>query len=157
MVQVNKPLAGDASSGERGASGDEGGSCCASTLQELLSPRLFKALADPRRLSLLVRLADERQACTVGQLAEGSGVDLSVVSRHLAVLREAGIIKCVKQGKEVWCTVQTGAVARILRDLADALDTCCPSERASDAAAEAGVGGAARPGAAAHASSPAAP
>ncbi len=74
-----------------------------------------------------MRLAGEGCACTVGQLADGSGVDLSVVSRHLAVLREAGVIKCEKQGKEVWCTVQTGEVAQILRDLADALDACCPA------------------------------
>ena len=84
-------------------------------------------------------MADERRPFTVGQLAEGSGVDVSVVSRHLAILREAGVITCVKQGKEVRCTVQTSAVARILRDLADALDGCCP-------AAEAGGGVAAAAG-----------
>jgi DNA-binding transcriptional ArsR family regulator len=105
-------------------------------LQKLLSPQLFRALADPRRLSLLVRLADEGRPCTVGQLAEGSGVDLSVVSRHLATLREAGVITCEKQGKEVWCTVQAGAVARILRDLADALETCCPSGDCTSIASE---------------------
>jgi DNA-binding transcriptional ArsR family regulator len=124
MVQVNNQT-DDA----RRAGGDAG-ACCASGLQELLSPQLFKALADPRRVSLLVRLADSRRPCTVGGLAEGSGVDLSVVSRHLAILRDAGIISCYKQGKEVWCSVQTGAVVRLLRDLADALETCCPPEGA---------------------------
>ena len=97
-----------------------------SGLQGLLSPKLFKALSDPRRLSLLVRLAEERAPRTVGHLAEGSGVDLSVVSRHLAILREAGIIVCQRRGKEVWCVVQTPAIAKILRDLADALEACCP-------------------------------
>jgi DNA-binding transcriptional ArsR family regulator len=92
----------------------------------LLSPKLFKALSDPKRLSLLVRLAEQGEACNVGQIAEGSGVDLSVVSRHLAMLRDAGIIRCEKRGKEVWCVVQTGAVVKILRDLADALEACCP-------------------------------
>jgi DNA-binding transcriptional ArsR family regulator len=100
-------------------------SCCTG-LQGLLSPRLFKALADPKRIELLVRLAEERDACTVGQVAEGSGIDLSVVSRHLAVLREAGIIRCEKRGKQVWCVVQTGAITKLLRDLADALEACCP-------------------------------
>jgi DNA-binding transcriptional ArsR family regulator len=120
--------AGEASTGAARATG----SCCAADLRELLAPQLFRALADPRRLSLLVRLADERRPCTVGQLADGSGVDLSVVSRHLAVLREAGVITCEKRGKEVWCTVQTGAVAQILRDLADALETCCPPSPGKD-------------------------
>lgn len=100
-------------------------SCCKS-LQDLLSPKLFKALSDPRRLALLIRLAEAREACTVGSVAEGSGIDLSVVSRHLAILREAGIIRCEKRGKEVWCVVQTPTLTKVLRDLADALEACCP-------------------------------
>ncbi len=102
-------------------------SCCCSGLTSLLSPKLFKALADPKRVSLLVRLAEQREPCTVGLAAEGSGVDMSVVSRHLAILRDAGIIQCQKRGKEVWCSVQTSTLAKLLRDLADALDACCPS------------------------------
>lgn len=41
-------------------------------------------------------------------------------------LREAGISECRKCGKEVWC-VQTDAVARSLRDMADAAEPCCPN------------------------------
>jgi DNA-binding transcriptional ArsR family regulator len=100
--------------------------CCAG-LKRLLEPKLFKALSDPNRLSLLVRLAEQREACTVGALAEGSGVDMSVVSRHLGILRDARVIDCQKRGKEVWCVVQTGIIAKLLRDLADALDACCPT------------------------------
>ena len=99
---------------------------CCDRLAGLLSPRLFKAFADPKRLALLVRLASSRVPCTVRRAAEGSGVDLSVVSRHLAVLREAGVIECARRGKEVFCVVRTSAVARLLRDLADALEACCP-------------------------------
>ena len=105
---------------------NESASCCAG-LKGLLSPGLFKALADPKRVSLLVRLAERREPSTVGLVAEGSGVDMSVVSRHLGILRDAGIIECQKRGKEVWCSVQTGVIAKILRDLADALEACCPS------------------------------
>jgi ArsR family transcriptional regulator, arsenate/arsenite/antimonite-responsive transcriptional repressor len=100
-------------------------SCCGG-LRDLLSPKLFKALSDPRRLALLIRLAEAGEPRTVGVVADGSGVDMSVVSRHLAILREAGIIQCEKRGKEVWCVVQTGAVVKVLRDLADALEACCP-------------------------------
>ena len=116
MVQTSK----------RRAPGTARGAACCSGLAGLLSPRLFRALADPKRLSLLLRLAEEGGPCTVSHVAGGSGVDLSVVSRHLAILRDAGIIGCVKRGKEVWCTVQTTAVAGLLRELADALETCCP-------------------------------
>jgi ArsR family transcriptional regulator len=106
---------------------------CCSGLQGLLPPRLFKALSDPRRLSLLIRLAEEGEPCTVGHVAQGSGVDMSVVSRHLAILREAGIIQCEKRGKEVWCVVKPPTVVKILRDLADALEACCPGGWRADA------------------------
>jgi DNA-binding transcriptional ArsR family regulator len=122
MVQVNK----DSAQGDGGCAQEQTG--CCSELSHLLSPELFKAFADPKRLSLLVRLAEARRPCTVTQVAEGSGVDLSVVSRHLAVLREAGVISCVKEGKEVWCSLQPSAVAALLRNLADALESCCPTE-----------------------------
>lgn len=107
--------------------GKELPSCC-DGLKSLLSPKLFKALSDPKRLSLLVRLAEEHKPCTVSKVAEGSGVDLSVVSRHLAILREAGLITCEKKGKELWCVIQTAPVVQVLRNLADALEACCPKE-----------------------------
>ncbi|HEY3355205.1 MAG TPA: metalloregulator ArsR/SmtB family transcription factor [Polyangia bacterium] len=94
---------------------------------ELLSPRLFKALGDPSRLQLVLRLAEVGGTpCTVGHVAAGTDLDVSVVSRHLAILRDAGVIECVKRGKEVWCAVRTEALARTLRELADALEVCCP-------------------------------
>jgi len=61
----------------------------------------------------------------VSEVAKGAGVDLSVVSRHLAVLRDAGILRCERQGKEVRCAVRVDVLVRALRDLADALEGCC--------------------------------
>jgi ArsR family transcriptional regulator len=101
---------------------------CGGGLAKLLRPRLFKALADQKRVSLLLRIAEEGRPCTVSQVADGSGVDMSVVSRHLALLRDAAIVSCVKRGKEVWYTLEKGTVVRMLRDLADALEACCPDE-----------------------------
>ncbi len=119
MTQVNKQ--------------NEGAQCasdeCCRGLAKLLSPRLFKALGDPTRVALLVRLAEKRRPCTISEIAQGGSADLSVVSRHLAILREAGIIACVKEGKEVKCSVEGSFLPKLLRDLADALEACCPSER----------------------------
>jgi len=105
---------------------------CGAELAQLLSPKLFKALSDPTRLSLLVRLSQAESPRTVGELANGSEVDISVVSRHLATLREAGVLECRKHGKEVRCFVKCGEVAGILRELADALDNCCAAGVRSD-------------------------
>ena len=96
-------------------------SCCP-TLQRLLSPALFKALSDPTRLGLLVMLADGGEERTVSALGGCCAVDLSVVSRHLKVLRDAGVIEARRHGKEVLYRVRASALASLLRGLADALE-----------------------------------
>jgi ArsR family transcriptional regulator len=60
---------------------------------ELASERLadlFKALADPRRLSIFDALMDGVQ-CNC-EIAERLGVSLSLVSYHLRILTEAGLV-----------------------------------------------------------------
>jgi len=100
----------------------------ARALAALLRPDFYRALCDPTRLSILVWLAARREASSVSDVA-GSGccrVDLSVVSRHLAVLRDAGILESARRGKEVLYRVRTERIVQTLRDLADAIETCCP-------------------------------
>lgn len=62
--------------------------------------RVFKALAHPTRLWITKRLA-EHESC-VCNLVEPLGADFSTVSRHLAILREAGIVIDEKRGKQVF-------------------------------------------------------
>ncbi len=96
-------------------------------LAKLLSPKMFKALADPTRMKILQALVAERTAsCTVGQIASLCPVDTSVVSRHLAVLRDAGVLEAERQGKEVHYRVEVSSVVAWLRETADALESCCP-------------------------------
>ena len=102
--------------------------CCAD-LAGLMETRLFKALCDPTRIAILVGLAEAGDAQTVGQIANHSPVDLSVVSRHLAVLRDAEIVEGTRNGKEVYYQVRYRALAETLRTMANAIETCCPSER----------------------------
>ncbi len=99
-------------------------SCCPN-LQRWLSPALFKALGDPTRLGLLASLADGGRERTVTALGGCCAVDLSVVSRHLRVLRDAGVVEARKQGKEVFYRVRAAELAGILRSLADALEQAC--------------------------------
>jgi ArsR family transcriptional regulator len=123
---MNKPRTGKKRAKETKDTG-----CCGG-LEELLPPRLFKALAAPNRIALLARLATCREGCTVGEAARCCAVDLSVVSRHLAQLRDAGVLEATRRGKEVVYAVRAEALARALRALADALSSCaagCPAER----------------------------
>jgi len=91
----------------------------------LLSPALFKTLGDPNRLALLLRLAAAGGPATVSALGGCCERDLSVVSRHLARLREAGIVMAQRRGREVHYQL-TSDLASTLRAIADALDACCP-------------------------------
>ena len=106
-------------------------STCCPTLQRLLSPALFRALGDPTRLGLLVALADGGRERTVSELCTCCPVDLSVVSRHLKVLREAGVVDARRLGKEVRYQVRIAPLAALLRELADALEASAGAQAAA--------------------------
>ena len=102
---------------------------CCGQLDRSLSPAFFRALADPTRLALLVRLAGCRRPTTVSELACCSPVDVSVVSRHLAILRDAGLVEAEKRGKQVLYTVCYDLVTETLRSMADAVEACCRDDQ----------------------------
>jgi DNA-binding transcriptional ArsR family regulator len=59
--------------------------------------RAFGALADPTRRRIVRLVADRpRQA---GELAEGFPVSRPAISKHLRVLREAGLVAARKEGR----------------------------------------------------------
>ena len=98
---------------------------CVSALQTALAPALFRALGDESRMWVLARLAGSNRPMTVTEVAEGSTVHLSGVSRHLAQLRDEGIAISERDGREVRYRMDSKALAGALRALADALDDCC--------------------------------
>jgi DNA-binding transcriptional ArsR family regulator len=96
------------------------------SLDRELDTDLFKALADPTRASLLACVAKCGRACTVSEVAECTSVDLSVVSRHLALLARTGILEASKEGRVVRYQVRYAEITAALRSLASALEGCCP-------------------------------
>ena len=94
---------------------------------DLVPSKLFKALGDPNRVALLAMLAQCRRPCSVSELSTCCPIDLSTASRHLATLRDAGVLAAEKRGKQVFYAVNANSLAGILRRLADALEACCPS------------------------------
>jgi ArsR family transcriptional regulator len=95
------------------------------TIDDRLDPSVFKALSDPTRASLFACIAKCGRPCTVSEVAECCSVDLSVVSRHLTALAQAGLLEATKEGRTVSYAVRFADVASSLRSLADALDQCC--------------------------------
>ena len=103
--------------------------CCkVADLERLLSPKFFKAMCDPNRIAILCHLAQCCIPLTVSQIAENLPVDVSVVSRHLSMLRDSEILIARKQGKKVYYYINTRQLIQILRSIADAFETCCPKE-----------------------------
>jgi DNA-binding transcriptional ArsR family regulator len=82
----------------------------------LIAERL-KAMADPMRLRILHEL-EAGEVC-VGDLAERVGGSAANVSKHLAVLRSAGLVRCRRDGMNVcYAVVDQGVfgVCGLVRD-----------------------------------------
>jgi len=62
--------------------------------------RIIKAIAHPTRLYILDELS-RKERC-VAELTEMIGADMSTVSKHLAILRNTGIVRADKRGSQVY-------------------------------------------------------
>lgn len=73
---------------------------------------VFKALGHPARVKIVRALADgEKCVC---DLVEAAGLGWSTVSRHLSVLREAGVVTDEKRGQQVIYQMALPCVNRFL-------------------------------------------
>lgn len=106
-----------------------GGRRCCRQLEKTIPPGFFRALSDPTRVDLLVQLSGCCRACTVTEIADCCPVDVSVVSRHLAILRDAGLLEATRRGKQVHYRVRYDMVTDTLRAVANAVERCCPDEK----------------------------
>jgi ArsR family transcriptional regulator len=98
----------------------------ASLIDKALDPDLFKALSDPTRVQLVACLAKCRRMCSVTEVADCCSVDFSVVSRHLSMLADAGVLESRKEGRTMFYRVQYKRLCASLRGIADAFEDCCP-------------------------------
>ncbi|MFC0199204.1 ArsR/SmtB family transcription factor [Paracoccus rhizosphaerae] len=62
---------------------------------------IFAALADPTRRRVLTMLLEDDMA--VSDVAQPFDVSLAAISKHLAVLAAAGLIRQERRGRITWC------------------------------------------------------
>ena len=74
---------------------------------------VLKALADPTRRGLFERLTREGEL-TVHRLTERSGVSQPAVSKHLGQLKEAGLVRDRRAGRETHYSAQPQALAPLI-------------------------------------------
>jgi DNA-binding transcriptional ArsR family regulator len=74
---------------------------------------LFRALADPTRRAIFERLCREGEL-TVGALTARSGVSQPAVSKHLGLLKEAGLVRDRHEGRQTHYRAQLKALVPLV-------------------------------------------
>lgn len=74
---------------------------------------LFRTLSDPTRRAIFERLCREGEK-TVGALTARAGVSQPVVSKHLGILKQAGLVRDRPDGRQTHYSAQISALAPLL-------------------------------------------
>lgn len=73
---------------------------------------VFKAMGHPSRIFILENL--QKKSHCVCELAELVGADMSTVSKHLTVLKNAGIVQDRKEGTTVYYSLSCSCLGDML-------------------------------------------
>jgi DNA-binding transcriptional ArsR family regulator len=78
-----------------------------------LHDALFRTLADPTRRAIFERLCRDGEQ-TVGALTLRAGVSQPAVSKHLGVLREAGLVRDRHAGRQTHYSAEVAALGPLV-------------------------------------------
>lgn len=79
----------------------------------MLQDQLFRTLADPTRRAIFERLCHDGEQ-TVGALTAQAGVSQPAVSKHLGVLKQAGLVRDRHEGRLTHYSAQPDALAPLI-------------------------------------------
>jgi ArsR family transcriptional regulator len=92
-----------------------------------MQAQVLKALAHPSRLGMVELLADgERCVCDLQRVV---GADMSTVSKHLSVLKAAGIVRDEKRGLQVFYSLRFPCVCNFLSCVNELMSTAADEQR----------------------------
>ena len=74
---------------------------------------LFRTLADPTRRAIFERLCRKGEQ-TVGALTAHAGISQPAVSKHLGVLKQAGLVGDRHQGRQTHYSARVGALSPLI-------------------------------------------
>ncbi len=77
---------------------------------------LFRLLGDQSRLCIVLFCLN--RAVSVGDIADGLGLSLSLVSHHLRLLKGAKLVRSERRGKQVFYAAADDHVRHVVADLA---------------------------------------
>ncbi len=90
---------------------------------------VFKALGHPSRVFIVEKL-QEADHC-VCELSEAIGVDMSTVSRHLSILRKAGVVTSRKEGTTIYYSLACDCLGQMLSGVENILSIQLESQTAA--------------------------
>lgn len=97
-----------------------------------LESSFFKALCEPARIAVLKRVMQLGSA-DVTEIAAELPQERSVVSRHLQILSEAGIVRAQKVGRQMFYEVDGPSIIQRLEDMLShtrgIAAYCCPGNQ----------------------------
>ena len=101
----------------------------AEELIEAFDSKFFKTLAEPVRVQILKFIMLNGRA-DIGTIAENMPQDRSVISRHLNLMQEAGILISEKENRHVFYNVNGQPFLEKLVDITEkirkCMKECCP-------------------------------
>lgn len=80
--------------------------------------RVYTALGDEHRQRILLTF-ERGERLNVGQIVEVSTLSRSAVSHHLKILREAGVLRSQKEGKEVYFWINKDFLVEAMETVVD--------------------------------------
>jgi len=81
---------------------------------------LLKVAAHPQRLAILDLLGGKKRMC-VSDLTEVLGIEQAILSQHLTLMRDKGLLGVEKEGKYSFYYLQQPGFLKIIKDL----ENCC--------------------------------
>lgn len=88
---------------------------------------IIKAMAHPSRLIIIDQLSKEEKC--VGDLTELIGCDTSTVSKHLNILKKAGLVSSDKRGLNVYYRLKTPCILNFFGCVEDVLKSGIKSQQ----------------------------
>ena len=74
--------------------------------------KTIKALSDPHRREILTLLKSGR--LSAGEIAEKFSISGAAISKHLAILREADMIRDTREGKYIYYEINTSVLDEVI-------------------------------------------
>ena len=90
--------------------------------------RVVKAMAHPTRMYIVDELSRVKERC-VHELTTLIGADISTVSKHLALLKGAGIIADEKRGNHVYYRLRVPCILDFFRCIESVIDCNAESKQ----------------------------